>query len=174
MDKETILLLLKAAQVEAFLIMMLAIGFKWINRYWFIRITFGLCTLLALTLSVAFYLSYSNGMVSTSPSHSTYVFPSWLLSLVLAFVGYSRVRNIWQFRNKRIFYQSSNYKLYLHQTIIASILFSLAPLASYISPLYPYRRPIFLIASLFFLSNIFLEYFVISKKDMIESNSSQK
>lgn len=174
MDKDTILLLLKAAQVEALLIAMLAIGFKWVNSYWFIRITFGLLALFALTLAVAYFFMYSNGMISTRPSHPKYVVSPWLISLALAFVGYLRVKKIGQYRNDRIFYQSRNYKLYLHQTIIASILFSLAPLASYMSLLHPYRRSIFIIASLFFLTNILLEYFVISKKQMIESNSSQE
>ena len=171
MDKDTITLMLSAAQIEALLIVILTLCFKWIGRFWFIRILLGLLVLLALTVSIVFFIMYSNGLVNTSPSHPKNILPPWLISLSLGFVGYLRIKHIAQHRNNSIFYQSKSYRLYLYQTIAACILFSLAPLASYVSTLHPYRKSILLITSFFFLSNIFLEYFVISKKQIIENKS---
>lgn len=174
MAKDTILFLLRALQVEIVLLLLFFFGFRTrLNRLWLIRISFGLLALGALTFLVLVYVAYSNGMISTEPSHTKNVVPFWLVSLALAFVGYKRVKVIGQHRGEKIFAQSKSYKYFYHQTVITHVLFSIVPLAVYIPILRPYLRPIFLIVFLLMACNVIGEYFVISKKKVIENARSR-
>lgn len=175
MAKDTILLLLRVLQVEIVLLLLFLLGFRTrVSRFWLIRISFGLLALVVLTLLVLLYVSYSNGVISAEPSHTKNEVPFWLISLMLAVVGYKRVQDIGRRRDEKIFAQSKSYKYLYRQTVIASTLFSIAPLAIYISILQPYLKSIFLIAFLFLASNITWEYFVISKKKVHEDECSRK